>query len=243
MKDSITIYWGSKIRLNHNELSIIEPVSLIKEMHSNMSKENLDNFSIAETSNYFRCPAAKKENNNIFVIKSPRDFSFKWDPKTNEYYSKHLKTPEKLYSFLTSRGKLMASLGFWYYFFTNQNIEMSQLPAYYSDNDFTKSTFLPSGKFNISKWFRSIDPTFIMKKNEINIKRGDALFYVKFHTDKKVILKNFIVNSKLTKFHKNTAEFKLHILGFSLEKLYRIFLSKNYNKRILKEIKNNLSGY
>ena len=88
-----------------------------------------------------------------------------------------------------------------------------------------------------------MDPSFIMKKNKIDIKRGDTLFYVKFHTNKKVNLKNFNVTKGILDFAKKTTDLKLFEKNLALEKMYKIFCSRSLNKRILKEIKNNLTDY
>jgi len=243
MKDNIDIYWGGYMSLKHSELAIIKPVPLFKEIYNNISKKDLDKESLKNYQLYFKCPAAKKEHENIFAVKAPREFSFEWDPKLKKYSSKYITNPQILKQFLFVRGGAMASLGYFNYFFSEENIEMSQLPAYYNENNFVNSVFLTSGKYNISKWFRHVDPSFIMKKNKIDIKRGDTLFYVKFHTNKKVNLKNFNVTKGILDFAKKTTDLKLFEKNLALEKMYKIFCSRSLNKRILKEIKNNLTDY
>ncbi len=229
MKDSIDIYWGGCMTLKHSELAIIKPVPFFKEIYNNISKKIFDKASLENYQLYFKCPAAKKEYNNVFAIKSPRSFSLSWNPKTKKFFSKDIQDPNLLKRFLFVRGGAMASLGYFYFFFSEEDIEMTQLPAYYSDNNFTNSVFLTSGRFNISKWFRHIDPSFVMKENKINIKRGDTLFYVKFHTDKKINLKNFNVTKEIFSFSKKTTDLKYDEKDLPLKEMYKIFRSRRLN--------------
>jgi hypothetical protein len=70
-------------------------------------------------------------------------------------------------------------------FTTDEPMLMQMLPAFMHYNDFTsKATVIP-GEYDISKWTRSAELVFEVKKQveSIEIKKGDVLAYFKFHSD------------------------------------------------------------
>lgn len=245
MNSRIDIYWSnSYFESEVTELAFFPLISLYKDVFDkDLNNFNqLDDKAKKNLKRYIQCPASQKELKNIYVVKAPHDLQLFWDEKTDRLAAKIVKR-KNLNQLVHIRGKGLITIKWASTFFCKDNIEMSQIPAYYHDNDFINSTFLTSGKFNISKWFRHVDPTFIMKKRKINIKRGDALFYVKFHTNKKVNLKHFNMNEKLHHYENVTTSLKMDVPFLPLESAYELFLEKKYNSRILKEIKNNLTGY
>ena len=108
------------------------------------------------------------------------------------------------------------------------------------DNNITKRCNIIPGRFDIGRWFRKIDFAFFLKNQYTNFKvdKDEVLYYIKFHTDKKINLKQFVWNETLDRYSRACSA----ISGYSpplirLENYYKMFKHKNL---ILKEIKNNL---
>ena len=98
-----------------------------------------------------------------------------------------------------------------------------------------------SGNFDIGKWFRPLEFPFILKKefDTFMVNEQDVMYYVKFHTDRPIIFKQFVVNDSLAKFAlgvmSTTKNKALKRRG--LDDFYGLFKSKHL---ILKEINQNL---
>jgi hypothetical protein len=115
------------------------------------------------------------------------------------------------------------------------------MPAFYHDNDLNNH-YITSGKFNISKWFRPLYPNIILKGSKLKIEKGDALFYIKFHTNENINFKHFEQTEYLNSLSKDCLNVKSVIPHMGLDKLYKLFTRRNQNKKVLREIKKNLTG-
>jgi len=256
MKDSITVYWcpnideyqdGTGFKISELAYSsLIEPLSKVLRDEGKLKEYPKDD----DFFKYFGCPAFSNESQNLFVVRAPYDLKinvnfkerlFGVDPNDimSDYFCKKSK------AFIRNGASNSVTLSIRNIFFSSFSVEMSQIPAYYANNNFVNNIFLYSGRYNISKWFRAIDPTFRFKGDfhEIDIKKGDILYYVKFHTSKKVKIKEFNMNQSLLEFETKCTSLKNYITHKPLEILYNLFLQKKFNKRILKEIKANLTSY
>ena len=69
-------------------------------------------------------------------------------------------------------------------FQTEEPTMMQLLPASMHYNDFTNKTSIIPGEFDISKWTRPVEIVFELRKfkERIEIKKGDAIAYYKFHS-------------------------------------------------------------
>ena len=138
-----------------------------------------------------------------------------------------------------------------YIFFSEDDVEMIIGNGYFSQSDFSSKTNIISGMFNISKWFRPIDLSFIVKnKNDpILIREFDVLssctFLCKDHS--KVELKQFQISDKLKEFYGQCYNHRMFVNSLKhykiseyFDKFYDAFVRSNIKKSILKEINNNL---
>lgn len=75
-------------------------------------------------------------------------------------------------------------------FQSNESTMIQLLPAFFHYNDFTEKTTIVPGEFDISKWTRSVEIAFEVKKPKasIEIKKGDALAYFKFYSNEPIKL-------------------------------------------------------
>jgi len=220
-----TVYWGKKLQVN-NLLINEEPEKLVK------TKE------WANLGSYRQCYAAIEFSKNIFVIKSPFDFTL-WKENDQVMSDK----PQEWFDYYIFWGLMQEfdsiQIQLKDFFFSEEDLEISQLPAYLHDNNFISSTYLLPGKMNISKWFRGILPGFKWKKDRIEVKKGDALYYVQFHTDEQVEFKQFEVSDELIRLSRMCTDVKEYKGRLPLAKLYSLFTKANMKNKILKNIREN----
>lgn len=253
MKNSINVYWCPNIDEYQDgtgfaisELAnppIPEPLSKVLRREIKLKNYPKDDDFVK----YFSCPASQNELKNIFVVRAPYNLNIKINFKeglmgtsSNDPLSNYFL--EKKKAFIRNGTSNSITLSIRNQFFSSSPVEMSQIPAYYADNNFVNNSYIYSGKYDISKWFRAIDTTFRFKNNfyEIDIKKGDILYYVQFHTNKKIKIKEFKFTKTLQEYETKCTSLKNYITHKPLEILYNLFLQRKFNKRILKEIKANL---
>lgn len=143
---------------------------------------------------HYRCPAFIDTLKNTYVVKASFDFSIRVNPtertieldKDINFVQKYMTNRVNDY---TSAQNMLMSINHFMMFITDDDLEIEQLPCLYHSNDWTENTQLITGRFNIKKWIRPIEVAAIVKKTKqenlpvvINIKRGDALFYIRFHS-------------------------------------------------------------
>ena len=230
---SINVYWTC---IEKEWLRAREPEPLNKIFYNNVKITDPSN---SKTHINF-CPAFKDEVNNVFSIKSLYDYSFYikdgdkvWsDAEDQKFYENHVYVRDiskKFFSFYNT-----------FIFYTDEpSLEVSQSGPYLEDTNVRNDCIVLPGKFDIGKWYRSLDFAFYMPRlvTKFEVKEGESLYYLKFHTDKKI---NFIQ-------YKNSAILQNHLEdvyaakeGFGYRNLlYYYSIAKNKNK-ILEEIKNNI---
>jgi hypothetical protein len=245
IKDKNIVYWCCIDRLTDNDLLFDPPSKLLPELYSYFSpKEN------SELSFLFKCPAFTEKYKNTFLIKAPRDYYIGFEHNKEKEEIRITTSDPDRKSFQNSfqlRDTFfqMGTIKWQYYFFSNTPLEMVTSPAYHFSKEFNEKTIFTDGQFDIGKWFRPIDTTFWIKEkyNSVNIKKGDPLFYVKFNSKNKIKLTNFHLSKKIYNMSDGLVRYKETIPSQPFSVIYNLFLSKNYNQRILKEIKANLTGY
>lgn len=226
MKKSVNVYWA----LNEGDhlslpLLAIKPESVIADY----AKNNKD-------SDYIKCPAFSREFKNTFIVRSPYDFIIDIDPQT--FTPTSFNNIELL---LKSPSTKHVACGMFFSFFSDESLEMSQIPSSLHFNNFVNNTKLFSGKYDIGKWFRPLSLDILLEKPQIKIKKGDILFYLKFHTDKKINFINFRYNEEILKIEQSCFLLKFKQSGFRFKELYNRFIRIGYHKKLLKEIKKNIT--
>lgn len=207
-----------------------EPESLLSFVSKN--SENL---------NLLRCPSVRDYLQNVFIIRSPLDFTLKIDDNKLKILNdrQNYKEPYELYDLSVmgeykspDRGKLYDTncidIGFQYYFINQKDDVIMQsidIPLW-----FNKVTNVP-GEFNISKWVRPTNFTFFTDKKEVSFSRGEPLYAVKFITknQEKIKLKKITDLERINKIslyqHQSTS-IKRFLPNLSLNSVYEIFGSK-----------------
>jgi hypothetical protein len=237
MKNQINVYWSRvSVPLSlSKDLLTYPPFFIYENLKSSLKKD-----VSSPLFGYIKCPASFNELRNTIGVKADQDYNISFKKEDNKEllqlnhdgYISLRSIEQKLFDILSN-----------YIFFSDQPLEISLLPAYLDPNNITKNTTLLSGKYDCGKWFRPINPAYISHKDIINIKRGDTLYYLKFNTNKKINLINYQFNNQLGHYMNSGMGVKNFKKFLPLKTLYNLFLEKKYNSRILKEIKNNLTGY
>lgn len=188
------------------------------------------------------CPVFNKQLKNVFALRSVHDYQFKVNVKANHIYSDvYDQAFFKRMVNVRSLSKKFFSFNNRYIFFTERdslNVTFYEYPAL-EDNNITERCMIPSGTFDIGRWFRYSEFAFFLKEqyNEFKIQKGDIYSYIRFHTEEKIEFHQFRYNPKLDSLRDDG--FKLVAYGplGSLERYYKAFKNK---KIILKEIRENL---
>ena len=188
------------------------------------------------------CPAIKDYMNNIFKIKSLYSYNFKVNKDdtfsemyNQKFFNDHVKVrsqKHKMFSFYQS-----------FCFFTEEkSLEMSAgLFPFLEENNITKNCKIIPGTFNIGKWFRRLDFVFNLKTDcdQFKIEEDEVFQYIKFHTNDKIIFKQFKITKEIESYLVDTISSK-NFRKFQFRSLDKYYSMINFKKNIIKEIKKNL---
>jgi hypothetical protein len=229
---STIIYWAC----NENEwLRAKEPNSIYKDFIKNIKDKNTQ---------IELCPSVKDYTKNTFSIKSLYDYNFEILKDTGQvvsnmydqkFFDKHVfvrSNIDKLFSFSQS-----------YTFFTEKkSLKMSaNVFPYLEDNSITKTCIPVPGTFDIGKWFRATEFSFYLRDNldKFNITQDEVYQYIKFHTDDKIIFKQFMISEKIKKYLLDV-DFSKEYRKATNKSLQEYYFMLKHKKHIIKEIKSNL---
>jgi hypothetical protein len=218
-------------------LNIQEPSPLLAEL-KNLSKQ-LEGEASAKSGSFLLCPSMLEVTKNTFVVKSPIDFSIKYDGSAI-----YTTLPDKTYLINRNPSAGFVSLNFiqLILFSDADSVNMRVRNAYYSNNSFVNNCSVLEGAFDIAKWFRVIDCAIFFKSpTSIDVKQGDALFYIEFDTSVK--FKKFLFNDELSKcsfYCMASKNFNKLSVSNYFEAIYSLFAKSKIKTHILKLIKNNL---
>jgi hypothetical protein len=194
-----------------------------------------------------KCYSVKDEIRNSFVYKAPADMSIIYDEgRFFELQPESIARQGNLFVQMTEvptsdpippTALLQLYSSFGLLLFSETPLEMTiQTPNFHMSK--VKHIPLVIGGFNIAKWFRPIFPSYANYTYEdFHINRGDALMYIKFHTDKSVELEEFEMNATLERYSRAALEYKFIKQWVPLKRLYEMFLANKMNKKIAAEIK------
>lgn len=242
--DSIVVYWAPAYEKYQEtqdwNLLYKNPDKLIDSLKQKRNKE-------AKDISFLYCPAFTNMHKNTFVfynsitskfeVSSVSSNSYSVKPKNDNFIIASIKRPPTLDSLP------ILSYNLKWLFFCEEDLNLEVTPPYFSQHTYSHEAAFVPGSFNISSWFRPINADFhLWKENtEISINKEDPLFYARFCTDKKVILKRFNINEDLTKIYTSCSNYPDMFGRFeSLTTMYETFKKTSTNKLVAKIIKENL---
>lgn len=127
-------------------------------------------------------------------------------------------------------------------FFCEEPLMMELTPPYMHQTSVAKSGFLTAGGFDISKWYRIATMTYQLWEgvDSMELTAGEAMAYIHFKTDKRVVLHQYEITPELNEVALSTVKLKEVIPNLSLDNIYNRFTSTNRHKKVLRLIKENL---
>jgi hypothetical protein len=232
---SITVYWSF---LDDAWIRANKPSSTFKKFF----QENVGKASNESFERMFKCPAVSDYFKNLYSVSSLYDYTLKVnedlsvtsDKYSQKFFDKHVNVRDSGLGFISFTQP--------YIFFTEEkSLEMTwQMPPHL-EKDSDKNYFSVPGRFDIGKWFRPMDFSFILKEGEsvFNIKENEVYSYINFHTNKKIVFKKFIPTENIYLYSNSCIRSNSgrKVGGRSLVEYYKNFSIK---PKILKEIKENL---
>jgi hypothetical protein len=177
---------------------------------------------------YLKCPAFLEYIKNVYVIKAPLDLDLvvKYLPNGEKTISTlqydQLFFDSVVMSRLNQSKDSMLSINFSYCFFSDKPVLVESLPAFMHKTELVKNIICIPATFDISKWIRPIDFTFkiIDDTKTISFKKGDPLFYIRFHTDDKIVMEKIVESEELKKLKTACLQLKRVIPNNTLQKNY-----------------------
>jgi hypothetical protein len=235
MAKPITVYWAS---WENVWMRASKPELVSKRFFSKGFKDT----DVKSSMSVNFCPAVNKYFKNLYAVKSVYDYSFTVENDKcfsklydQQFFDNHVivrSIEKRVFSFLNR-----------YVFFTDEkSLEITAvLHPTFEENAISERCMPIPGSFDIGKWFRPLEFPFILKKefDTFAVNDQDVMYYLRFHTDRPIILKQFFINDSLEKFINGTVSItsnKLSKLG-TFNDIYALFKPK---KLILKEINQNL---
>ena len=161
--------------------------------------------------NVKRCPAILDELQNLYGILPYYDYRLEVG-KANAFFSKDY-DQDFFNQHVEIQGVPPASLIRWldnHIFFApyEKSLVMSQVSPYLEEAN--KNITLMNGRFDIGKYFRQISVQFYFNKpmegDSFVIDSEVPLYYLRFHTERPIVFKQFYVSFELSKFYKHIIE-------------------------------------
>lgn len=212
-------------------------VPLYPDLSKDKSKSTPNSASV------FSCRAFLDFTKNTYIMKNPIDLNVRVEKqKILNYGNRNLDSLYKIRSLQVENVyNFNYSLG--YLFFSEDDIDVQVTSPFMHNSNFCKNGYIFPGKFNISKWFRSVNPALQFYDNSdknIVSEKGDPLMYIKFNTEKNITLRKFFMCKELEDIMYATIQYKQYEPNRPLSYLYDKFEKAGLRKRTLKLIKENL---
>ena len=235
--EKVKVYWAVSNALQGDMVSQSlyfdpEPVNNLTVFKDYKTTHKDNNFKL--------CPSYLDHIENLYALRFPIDYTLTLGPQGvgAEQYDKRF-----FDNFVFVREAGVIGFNVRHIFFCEESMPMSITPAYLEDNAIANKTIVYPGQFDIGKWFRNTDCAFQIKQGvkQLEVKRGDAFNYIRFHTDKEVELVRFEYTHEIGRIHNDILASKM-ILGNRSPKLsyyYEIFKQSRWRTKLLKLIKDN----
>ena len=234
---AITIYWAC---FEDEWVKADEPEKVLKRFYSSKGIQSVErNHPMAL--NY--CPVFNQTLGNTYAVKSIYDYSFKIQNNKcvsldhgQRFFDEHIIVRSIDKKFFGYQNK--------YIFFTEEDsliMNAYQHPIF-EENEISKRCMIIPGSFDIGKYFRNLEFSFILKDgfDEFVVKNNDVLYYLTFDTKEKIEFKQFRGVPELTAMMQSLRRadsFNLSRRVPTMDVWYNKFKGKKW---ILNKIKENL---
>ena len=215
-----------------------EPDSLYKDMIKDRNPQN-------DYNNYLDCPAVIKAMQNTFIVRNPWTTTIAVDYQHGAFLNKDRREDSISEHFSpkpNSRSRTMFNIYHNFLFFCDDDLEVTTLPAYMHTSELQSKCLYIPGTYNISRWLRPVEGAYEMQTpfEELNLRTGDPMYYVKFNTTEAVKLVRFDLTQELWNMAQGCVHHKKYQPAKSLSYLYKLFTHTGMRRLISKRIKENL---
>lgn len=240
--NTCTVYWSP---IDQSYLTP-QPVHAVKDLQQRISQMSGERPGMSRE--IVKCPVAMRHLANTYAVKSPLKYDIAVT-EDNRFITNHYdQTFFDRNVILRDTGSKLLSFNFAsYVFFTEESSLMMEMRnASYSPGKFATNVSVLEGSIDIGKYFRKTDLAFFMNSQSVSVEQNETLFYVKFHTNKKIKLKRFLWNDEFTKLAKAVVDARdfIHTANLSvykrMEVYYNAFVRSRYKPYIINRIKQNL---
>jgi len=234
------VYWAPMIGSNFalSYLDQQEPDRLL----SHINKKTFQEYKNIHQ-NFRSCPAFINLFKNTYALRFTHDYELNvkdgviWsDMLDKDFFDSQVR--------FRSEDKKFLGFNLFYYFFAEEELEMSYTASYFEDNSFNSSAVIIPGIFDISKWFRPVESSFILKDGceKLVMNKDDVYAYIHFHTDQKIQFKRFHATKEIIDLGENFIRYNKKNLRptMSMIPFYDAFARSKMKKLVLKKIKENL---
>jgi hypothetical protein len=246
-KKPIIVYWSPEAVLEREHQQIlldIKPKSLMLDIQKRRAinpnnPKNAQSYQFG--TGYHQCSALHELIDNTYVVKSPFDASITLDETGSV-----IQSGERFGWFADRSGSIQnafcVDFDLSYYFFCEEQLEVSITPPYMHQTNQPEYGFISSVKWDISSWFRGFILIYQLweGKNKVYFYENEPLAYLHFHTDRRIIFKEFSLNEEILNIANACGKHKF-IMNFEpMAKLYKRFNQTSIKKRLTKAIKDNI---
>ena len=205
---------------------------------------NILNTTGIKNSSILACPAFKDTIKNTFIVKSTYKYTIDWDGARitspmydRKFFETYLHIRDANSGFVSYRSPSPCFIS------ESKDLNITESHAYFHSNDITNKSYTIPGYYNIGKHLlRPLELAIKFKvPSSIRINEGDALYYIKFHTEEKIQFKKFVITPKIINLCGsllNTREYTQNFKG--IKWWYDLVAKHNYKNYIINEIKQNL---
>ena len=238
MKD-LTVYYFSTHPYSNEELKnsyFTEIISDAENVNAAYARKEKNN----EKNQIKNCPAFRHHFKNTFSFKSLYDYSFSINRENETTHSNDYDQDFFDHIFITRdiRSGLVSIKLNYLHIIPEEPVEVSQIHPTLGKGELAKHSNIVPGTFNPYHHPRPIESAFWLSKDKYNIKQNDDLFYLKFHTNKKINLKRIHLDKDIIRLMTNFSYKRNYTKSiFSLSKWYELGKRMNTSKRILSIIK------
>ena len=241
----LVVYWSPSYSKTADEfdwnMMYTDPVSLLSHFQEikDSNTETIDS--------YLYCPAFKDTFKNTFQFSnSSIESTYAWNPEALDGFGAFLPVSSSYIDLQMPRkpsvqDTRIAQVALAWNFFCEEPLTMEITPPFFSNSSHARAASIIPGRFDIGRWFRPVNADFQVwgeNTNEFSIKKDEPMFYARFATDRRVVLKRFEITPEIYKMVTSVLRTRNLFGKFrTLEARYSDFLKSRTHKVVLKLIK------
>jgi hypothetical protein len=227
--EEVVVYWAS---CENKEELYTDPVSLYSSLKSKKEKR-------FKEQGFFSCPSFKDITSNTYIFSSTSDNMYKLDIPNGRLEFTETSVEASSVRPPSIENCFLFKLSLSWIFFSEESLVMEITPAYFSETSHTEFGAIVPGAFDIGRWFRPINAEFQLWDgvDAFSLPKEEPIFYAKFNTNKKVIVKRFYMNKEIESIKKQHVESKVSLNPFlTLDNRYKSFESSSVSKELISAI-------